>query len=150
MRTAALVGEREVLALVLDTLIPAGEGFPPASQVALDHVLSAAGESPVLDALLTEGLREIEGAARATRADGIASLDADAREAVLRQIERARPEFFGALLRQTYDGYYAHPAVVARLGLDPGPVHPRGHRIESSAPPELSRVAGRGPLYRPA
>jgi hypothetical protein len=140
-------GQREVLALVLGTLIPETEGFPSAGEVALDHVIAAARESAELDALLTEGLRAVQDAAGAT---GLARLGPDEREALLQQIERARPELFGALLRHTYDGYYAHPAVVARLGLDPGPVHPRGHRIESVELPELSRVAGRGPLYRPA
>src|SRR5262249_15669594 len=145
---SSLDARRDVLALVLDTLIPAEEGFPAAGGIALEHVLAAARESQELDALLSDGLRALEDAARA--AGGIVSLDAGRREALLQQIERGRPDLFAVLLRQTYDGYYAHPAVVARLGLDPGPVHPRGHRIESEVLPELSRVAGRGRLYRPA
>ena len=59
-------------------------------------------------------------------------------------------DVFEALVRHTYDGYYGHPNIVARLGLDPGPLHPRGHRIESRDAPDLARVIARGPLYRRA
>ena len=46
--------------------------------------------------------------------------------------EQSRPAFFEALVGHVYDGYYSHPTVVARLGLDPSPLHPRGHRIETA------------------
>jgi len=51
-------------------------------------------------------------------------------------------------VQQTYMGYYGHPAVIAALGLDPTPVHPRGHRPEPLDLPDLTRVAARGPIYR--
>jgi hypothetical protein len=46
-----------------------------------------------------------------------------------------------------YDGFYSHPATITRLGLEPGPVQPRGYRMEAGALPDLSRVAARGPIY---
>jgi hypothetical protein len=51
-------------------------------------------------------------------------------------------------VRHTYDGYYSHPAVVARLGLDASPPHPRGHRTEAVDLPDLARVSSRGLIYR--
>jgi len=53
-------------------------------------------------------------------------------------------------VRHAYDGYYSHPEVLGRLGLEPGPVQPRGHRIETADLPDLGRVIARGPIYRPA
>jgi Gluconate 2-dehydrogenase subunit 3 len=139
---------RALLSPVLDTLVPPSGEFPGAAAVALDHVLTVAGASPALDALLSRGLQTIEDDARI--AGGFARLDADARERILQTVESSHPEFFEALVRHVYDGYYAHPTIVERLGLDPTPVHPRGHRVDVTELPDLSRVAARGPLYRRA
>jgi len=145
-----LAARRELLVLVLDALIPAGSGFPGAGAVALDHVLGAGAASADLESLLSRGLQALEDTARADGAAGLAALSPDERENVLRRVEAAQAEFFEALLRHTYDGYYGHPTVIARLGLDPRPVHPRGHQVESVDMPDLARVAARGPIYRPA
>lgn len=145
-----LAERRDVLAGVLDTLIPPGDGFPGAGAVALDHVLALAAASAGLEVLLSRGLQQAEAEARATRGAAFTALNADDREQVLQAVERSHPECFEALVRHTYDGYYAHPTVVACLGLDPGPLHPRGHRIDPVESPDLARVTARGPLYRRA
>jgi len=145
---AGLAAPRELLALVLDTLVPAGGEFPGAGGVALDHVAAMAAASGELASLLSQGLLAVEAAAQAEGASGFARLSTDDREQVLRRVERSHPEFFEALVRQTYDGYYSHPLVVERLGLEPRPLHPHGHKIEATELPDLSRVAGRGPIYR--
>jgi hypothetical protein len=134
---------RALLSHVLDTLIPASGGFPAAGAVALDHILAVAGASPDFAALLSRGLDAVEEGAPV-----FASLSTDDREALLRRVESAHAAFFEALVRHTYDGYYSHPTVLAQLGLDPGPIHPRGHRIAPADLPDLSRVTARGPLYR--
>ena len=145
-----LAAQRDLLALVLDALIPASGGFPGAGAVALDHVLAVAAASADLESLLSRGLQAIEETARADGAAGLAALGADAREHVLRRVEASQAEFLEALVRHTYDGYYAHPTVIAQLGLDPRPPHPRGHRVEAVDLPDLARVTARGPIYRPA
>lgn len=145
-----LAARRNLLAVVLDTLVPASGGFPGAGAVALDHVLAIAAGAPETDALLSSGLAAIEDAARAAGDAGLAPLDQDERERVLRGVEQSHPIFFDALVRHTYDGYYSHPTVVARLGLEPGPLHPRGHRLAAEGPLDLTRVRARGPLFRRA
>jgi len=145
-----LEARRNLLAVVLDTLVPASAGFPGAGAIALDHVLAAAAASPEVDALLSDGLSAVEDAARAAGGAGLAPLGQDDRERVLRRIEQSHPAFFDALVRCAYDGYYSHPTIVARLGLDPGPLHPRGHRLAPEGPPDLARVIARGPIYRRA
>ena len=150
MTPATPAVRRSVLALVLDALVPPSDGFPGASAVALDHVLAVAAASADLERLLADGLAVIEEASRIGDAAGFGSLSIDDRESVLRRVERSHPEFFEALVRHTYDGYYSHPTVLARLGLDASPPHPRGHRVEVVDPPDLARVSARGAIYRPA
>jgi hypothetical protein len=144
MSTSPLAARRDLLAAVLDSLVPAGDGFP-AGSVALDHVLAMAAVSPAVASMLERVLGAIDDAAGA-----FARLGADERERVLGRVEETHGAAFDELVRHTYDGYYSHPAVLGRLGLEPGPVQPRGHRIESAELPDLGRVVARGPLYRPA
>jgi hypothetical protein len=144
-----LGAKRDLLTLVLDTLVPGSEDFPESGALALDHVLAMAGASAELEALLSRALEAIEdetpGVAR-----GFPGLSATQREDVLRRVEGAHPEPFEALVHHAYDGFYSHPATIKRLGLEPGPVQPRGYRIEAAALPDLGRVAARGPIYRRA
>ncbi|MET0852410.1 MAG: gluconate 2-dehydrogenase subunit 3 family protein [Candidatus Rokuibacteriota bacterium] len=147
MSGTSLAGRRDLLAVVLDALVPAGDGFPGAGTVALDHVLGAAAASPETDRLLSGGLEAIEAAARGA---DLAALDAGAREALLRSVEEAQPALFEALVRHAYEGYYSHADVVTRLGLDPRAPQPHGHRIEWREEPDVSRVIARGRIYRQA
>ena len=140
-----LAARRELLARVLDALIPEGRGFPAAGAVALDHVLARAAASADLAARLSGVLDAV-----AAAAPDFAALSVEAREATLRRVEASAPEAFEVLVQHTYDGYYADAGIVERLGLDPRPPHPRGHPIDAEAPPDLSRVAARGALYRRA
>ena len=150
MTGGALAEQGELLAAVLDTLVPASGDFPGAGAVALDHVLATAAASADREALLVRGLELIEETARAAGVPGFARLGADERETILKSVERSHADFFEALVRHTYDGYYGHPTIVTRLGLDPGPLHPRGHEVETLDAPDLARVIARGPLYRRA
>jgi hypothetical protein len=54
------------------------------------------------------------------------------------------------LVRHTYDGYYSHLTVIARLGLDANAPHPSGHRVEVVELPDLARISARGAIYRRA
>jgi Gluconate 2-dehydrogenase subunit 3 len=143
-----LGAKRDLLTLVLDTLVPGGEEFPESGALALDHVLAVAGASAELEALLSRALEAIEEGIQAGAARGFAGLSAPQREDVLRRVEWSHPEPFEALVRHAYDGFYSHPATITRLGLEPGPVLPRGYRIEPAVLPDLARVAARGPIYR--
>jgi hypothetical protein len=143
-----LAARRDSLALVLDVLVPASGGFPGGGIAAVDHVLAVAAASAGVDALLSDGLQAVEEASRALGAAGLTSLAVDDRESVLRRVEQSHAEFFETLVRHTYDGYYSHPTVIARLGLEASPLHPRGHRVETVDLPDLARVSARGPLYR--
>ena len=150
MTRAKLVAKRDLLVSVLDTLVPPSGDFPESGALAVDHVLAMADASAEAGSLLSQALEATEEAAQAGDARGFAGLSIAQREDLLRRVERSHPEAFDALVRHTYDGFYSHPATITRLGLEPGPVQPRGHRIESAPFPDLGRVAGRGPIFRRA
>jgi hypothetical protein len=145
-----LLAKRSLLVAVLDTLIPAGEGFPESGALALDHVVAIADASAQAGALLSRALDAIDLAARRDGTGAFERLSVAEREDALRHVESTDPQAFDALVRHAYDGFYSHPATTTRLGLEPGPVQPRGHRIEPAALPDLTRVAGRGAIYRQA
>jgi hypothetical protein len=147
---AKLAAKRDLVVSVLDTLVPPSGDFPESGALAVDHVLAIADASAEAGSLLSQALEAIEEAARAEDAQGFAVLSIARREDLLRRAERSHPEAFDALVRHTYDGFYSHPATITRLGLEPGPVQPRGYRIESAPFPDLGRVAGRGPIFRRA
>src|SRR5262249_54911962 len=101
--------------------------------------------------VLSRALALIEEAVRSAGVGDFRDLDTDGRERALRQVEAADAAAFETLVRHTYDGYYSHALVLTRLGLDTGPLHPRGHRVGAVAPrAELARVASRGSISRPA
>lgn len=150
MTRGRLGGKRDLLTLVLDSLLPAGENFPESGALALDHLLATAGASPELESLLSRVLEAIEEQTQVDAAREFSGLSPAEREEVLRRVERSHPEPFEALVRHAYDGFYSHPATITRLGLEAGPVQPRGYRIEPAALPDLARVAARGPIYRRA
>jgi len=144
MSADPLAARRDFLTVVLDTLVPAEDDFP-AGSIALDHVLAMAGASADVASILERGLQAID-----ATAGGFARLGVDDRERALARVAQTHAAIFDALVRHTYDGYYSHPVVLARLGLEPGPVQPRGHRIEAAELPDLGRVVARGSIYRPA
>lgn len=136
--------DRDLLAVVLDRLIPAETGFPSAGAVAVEHVLRQIPKQPAVVPLLAA----IEQAGRNSGAASFAALPESEQMGVLQRLEADQAEAFEALLVQTYSGYYTHPSVLELLGLDPTPPQPRGHVLEPFDVRILDRVRQRGPIYR--
>ena len=65
MTAVALAARRNLLAAILDTVVPPSGDFPGAGVAAIDHVLAAAAASADLGALLSGGLDATERAAPA-------------------------------------------------------------------------------------
>jgi len=133
-----------LLAAVLDELIPPGGDFPGAGAVALEEASAALAARADLAAVLDA----IEVAA-GTGGRAFAALAAGEKEAVLRAVERARPEPFAALVEVAYRAYYGHPEIARRLGLA-GPPQPRGHVVPPMDLALVERVRRSAALYRPA
>ena len=87
-----LAGHRTLLAEVLDTVVPPSGQFPGAAAVALDHVLTVAGGSAALDALL---------AGYAIPQDRVHLGEGDTREVLIASIEELHADIvvMGAVAR---------------------------------------------------
>ena len=140
----------ELVTAVLDRLIPSQEDMPGAGEVGTaDYIDGVAAESARLARLFSGGLQDIEIAAARVGA-GFEELDGEQRDEVLRGVEADSPDFFDALVRHTYNGYYSNPKVVELLGLDPRPPQPRGNHVERGDLSSLELVVERGQAYRDA
>jgi hypothetical protein len=140
--------ERATLTCVLDAIVPpTPDGrLPGAGTLGVTaHVERMLGTLPDLRALVTEGLRDLEANARRRFDRPFAALTAADRDGLL-----AEQGFVFAITLHTYIGYYQHERVLAALGLDPRPPHPRGYPMAPSDPGLLDPVRRRGTRYRDA
>jgi hypothetical protein len=126
---------------LLDTLLPGGEGFPPASGVGLDGWIAGRPRFAPALAELVAALPEDF----ATRAPA-------ARTATLTALEADRPELFGAVVVAAYSGYYTNPEVLAvveaRCGYKARPPQPGGYALPAFDPAILAVPRARAPLWR--
>ena len=128
--------ERAILGELADILIPAGEGFPSASEAGvsddgLDQVLSFRPD-------LSDGLKQLISAARGKSAsDFVAAL------------KRDDPTGFGLLAEFVPGAYFLNPRVRERLGYagqGARPIDPKPDYLDDGL---LQSVIDRGPVYRP-
>jgi hypothetical protein len=133
---------------VLNRIIPAKEKMPGASEIALGFVDSAVRGSSTLSRLFGAGMAEIDVKAHNTYSKGFTQIADDQKDDILRTIEVESPDFFGELVKQTYNGYYTNPRVLELLGLDSNAPQPRGHRLEEGNFALTENVIKRGVAYR--
>ncbi len=139
--------ERSLLEALLDQIIPANpeRNIPAAGALGVaDFISGRITDDPELGCLFADGLARM---AALVDDDGI-HLDAD----VVKQLEQDTPDFFAALIRQTYMGYYSRGDIRGLLGLSPKPVHPDGYDVPEQDLDEIraltTPVSQRGPCYR--
>ncbi len=141
--------QRALLNAILDQIIPANaaRGVPSAGSLDLADRLGETADA----SLLHIGLARAEALADAM-GGSFDRLDDAGRVAVVRELERTEPAFFGALLRHTYMAYYSRPDIRALFGPSADPVHPDGYDVSPEAPDHMAEltepVRWRGPLYR--
>jgi hypothetical protein len=129
------IQERELLAGLADELIPAGEGFPAASQAGvtssgLDQVLAVRPD-------LGQGLKRVLAAARDRRPSEF-----------LAELRRTDAAGFGILAELVPAAYFLDRDVCARLaynGQTPRPIDPQPDYLHDGL---LQSVLDRGPIYR--
>ena len=142
---------RELLDAVVDRIIPPGDGVPGASEVgAAEHVEGICGVTPQSRALLTNGLKAIEATSGRNHSVGFVALSDGEKTEVLKQVESQHSEFFSALVRETYSGYYSSQEVLRVKGLPLNAPQPEGYEIEPFDESLLDGVRKRGKAYRDA
>ena len=129
--------ERRVLAGLADVLIPAGDGFPSASEASvasdgLDQVLSYRPD-------LAAPLKQLLASAREQNPSE-----------VIRDLRLNNSASFGLLAELVPGAYFLNPAVRAKLGYagqGPKPIDPHPDYLDDDL---LQSVISRGPIYRGA
>lgn len=130
----------DLLAAILDTMLPGDQGEPPLPRA------SEAG----LDLAALEPLAEAVAAALGDGAAFVADAPAD-RVAKLRIAELNAPDAVRALLAEALASYCAAPPVLAALGWRAAPPQPHGHPLAPDDPATLrllDKVRRRGRLWR--
>ena len=127
--TRVSAARQRLVGAVLDTLIPSGNGLPPAADIALDFILNEAILSHLAD---------------------FTNLDATQREAALQQAQQHEPKALADLLRLTYAAYYTDPSVLDILGWERRPPQPLGHTLAPFDPSLLEGPRRRGKVWRDA
>lgn len=119
--------QRALLTAALNRLVPAQDKFPGAGdlggaayveQAVIERAAAdkAAGRHPDLRRLFTEGLAQLEIAAAQRGPGPFAELPPAQQDDILRQLEAEQPDFFAALVRQGYNGYYTNPDIFELIG----------------------------------
>ena len=119
--------QRNLLTAALNRIIPAQGKFPGAGdiggaagveQAVIERAAAdkAAGRTPDLRRLFTEGLGQLEIAAAQRGAAAFAELSPEHQDDALRQVEGEHLDFFAALVRQCYNGYYTNPDIFDLIG----------------------------------
>jgi len=128
--------ERQLVAALADLLIPAGSGFPSASEAGVAN----------------EGLDQLL-AVRPDLRDSLKSILLRATDRppseFLQELQSNDPAAFGVLAESVPGAYFLNPDVRARLkydGQSPRPINPRADYLDDGL---LQSVIDRGRIYRP-
>ncbi len=139
--------EARLVTALLDTVIPPSDDgrLPGAGALGLvDHVVQTLRAMPLLRPVVEYGLGAL------TERGFAADLAPVQRTALLNEFAAADQFFLPAFLFLAYSGYYQHPRVVAALGLEPRPPHPKGYPMGADDLRLLEAVRRRGRRYRDA
>ncbi len=139
--------QRELLDALLDQIIPANADreIPAAGTFGVAAFIEQRVAADVeLGGLIQRGLAT---AAMIVSINGL-RVEPD----VVRQLEEDAPDFFAALTRLTYMGYYSQGDIRGLLGLSSKPVHPDGYEVPMQDLDEIEELTApvkqRGPCYR--
>ena len=134
---------------VINRIVPAEGEFPGAGDMGVVEYLDrVAGESTALTALFLPGLAHIEIAASRAGGKGFGGLSVEERDRVLRQVEQEHPDFFSALVQQTYNGYYTNPTIYRLVGPEAHDPQSKTGQVRPFDPQLLDGVRKLGRVYR--
>ncbi|MFC1996165.1 gluconate 2-dehydrogenase subunit 3 family protein [Chloroflexota bacterium] len=139
---------------ILDEIIPAsGDGrIPTGGSLGVAEYLEArAKDTPGLEEQFSRGLeRAVTLAER--KGSVFEELSGDDRRQMVADLKALEPDFFSALLRHTYMGYYTEPSVPPLFGLTDKAPHPYGYDVPDEDVEKLKGlvepVKARGRCYR--
>ena len=140
---------RALLDAAAETLIPASDGMPSASNVNVGDHLERLGErEPAVRDSLERALSRLEGFSRALLPTPFVQQDPDSRVATLRAFERAAPWELKALWQLVCEAYYVNPRVLALMGHELALTNQFGIQMTPFDPRLLDRVRRMPARYR--
>src|ERR1051325_3463791 len=138
--------ETEILSSVLDQIIPPSRDgkLPGAGELGVARYIDRITRTmPELRAMVIEGLAALAEFAASRKAPSFAALsNEEKRQAVEEQ------GFLPILVLHTFAGYYQESRVLAGLGLEPRPPHPKGYEMEPNDLTIVDQVRRRPKTYR--
>ena len=109
--TGYSAAEVEVLAAVIDEIVPAGEGMPSATAAGgLQYLQYLGWQYPNVQQEISSLLATLDAAAAQFGTD-FSKLQPDQRLHVVRQLEKNHPTTFASFVRYVYEAYYTRPQV---------------------------------------
>ena len=142
--------QRDVLAIVLDLIVPASADGRRPSAADVDVLGYIRAAEPGTLANLGAELDRLDAEAKERHGEGFASLDADVRQALVDDIRAAEPSFMGTLAIQTVTCYYQDERVLEAIGVEARPPFPKGYEVPSGDLTLLDPVRKRGRVWREA
>ncbi|MAM64826.1 MAG: hypothetical protein CL702_00395 [Chloroflexi bacterium] len=141
--------QRDLLTSVLNRLIPAEGQLPGAGDLGLVTFLETVIEGEAqLNRLFNAGLAQIEIAAGNRDSSGFQALTDAGKDAALKEVEASHPQFFDALVLQTYNGYYTNPSVFQLIGYGERPTQVTNGSLELLDESLLEQQKQRAPFWR--
>ena len=139
------------LAALLDRVVPpsADGRLPGAGTLGMAApVAEAMRRAPEMELAILPALDDAESSARQRHGRAFAELSPEQQEALVQALDTAHPALIPTLAFHAYVAYYQHPRVVAALGLEARPPHPKGYEMAPNDLELLDPVRRRGKVYR--
>ncbi len=141
--------QRELLTAALNRIIPPEGPLPGAGDLGLvDFVEGVVDRDTRLRRLFNDGIAQIGIAAARRQGKEFSRLSEAAMAATLQEVEASLPEFFEALVRQTYNGYYTSPRIFQLIEHSPPNPQPKGYQPELLDERLLEKQRQRAPFWR--
>jgi hypothetical protein len=141
--------ERDLLRVVMDQIIPAGDGMPAASAVGgVDYLDRLARQASDIRADLERRLAALQQLCRQQLGRDFTVMSLEAQAEALKRLEKQQPATFSSLRDYIYESYYTQPQVWKLIGYEFYPTNAAGPKMKPFDESVLAKVKKMPRLYR--
>jgi len=143
--------EEPALRLVMEAIIPAGDGMPSAIEAGgLAYIAQLMQHEPDMANQLRHALESLEAFSMRRFDRPFTQLGEEERISALEELERDAPPQFTLLRDTVYESYYTQPSIWKLIGYVPYPADHQGPHLKPFDESLLADVRKREKLYRDA